>query len=87
MTTKNVTNIGDLTKPVLKKYSCFGCGGLVNVHLDKETHRKIINRGNKTIQNIIPNLDISTREFFITGMCPNCQDEMYSNLREFEDED
>ena len=83
---ENITHIGDITKPITKTYSCFGCKGEVHIHLDKELLNKIVNRGPTSIQRVFPS-NASDREFFITGMCPNCQDEMYNNLREFEDED
>lgn len=32
------------------------------------------------IQNAMPNLDASTREMLISGMCPKCQEDIFGNF-------
>ena len=73
-----ITHIGNKNESVYRIHNCKTCNNVVYVHMDKETYEKVINR-DEPIQNIIPNSDVVTREYFITGMCKICQDDMFKN--------
>lgn len=73
-----ITHIGNKELDVCRIHKCATCDNLVHVHMTEETYKKVVNRDD-LIQNVIPNSDVVTREFFITGTCPECQDKMFDH--------
>ena len=73
-----ITHIGNKEHGVCRIHKCATCDNLVHVHMAEETYKKVVNRDD-LIQNVIPNSDVVTREFFISGMCPACQDKMFDH--------
>lgn len=69
-------HIGNKNIKVCKTHKCLICDNIVHVHLDNETYNKIVNRDG-FIQDLLPNYSIVDREFFISGMCPACQDKIF----------
>lgn len=60
------------------KVTCVFCGGNnVEVPITEEQYERIVNRDD-LIQNIVPELSPEYREMFISGMCPDCWNEMFS---------
>lgn len=73
-----ITHIGNKEHGVCRIHKCATCDNLVHVHMTEETYKKVVNRED-LIQNVIPNSDVVTREFFVTGMCEECQDKMFDH--------
>ena len=73
-----ITHIGNKEHGVCRIHKCTTCDNLVHVHMNEETYKKVVNRED-LIQNVIPNSDVVTREFFVTGTCPECQDKMFDH--------
>ena len=62
---------------VSKNCKCVFCNGKVLIQLKKKTYDSIVNRGNKRIQLVVPNMPNEDREFFISGICKECQDKIF----------
>lgn len=69
-------HIGNKSVDVYKTHKCLFCDNIVHVHMDEETYIKVVN-GEDFIQNILPDYSLEDREFFITGMCPECQKDIF----------
>lgn len=62
------------------KRPCMLCGKFSEMQFTGEEMHKYITEyrnGGKTIQSVFPDMPANKREFLITGMCPECQAEMF----------
>lgn len=57
--------------------NCIFCGNEVIIRLTDKTYNKILNKGTTPIQRLGINLSATDREFFISGMCKNCQKDIF----------
>ena len=60
-----------------------GCSNHTIMHLETDAYESWIN--GTLIQDAFPELTVDQREFLITGICPECQDELYNFLEDEEE--
>lgn len=56
---------------------CPFCKGISSVELTDEQYEAVTERGDKRIQDVVPDLSPSIRELFISGICSRCWDELF----------
>ena len=65
--------------------TCPFCGKLTEIEVDEKTFARY-QAGEVLIQDAFPELNASERELLITGMCFDCQDRVFNDEDEWEDD-
>ena len=55
---------------------CVSCGEVYHVHITPEQYHKICER-KECIQDILPDVEPGIRELFISGICPECWNNLF----------
>lgn len=57
---------------------CPSCGKVWNVVISVEQFTEMQTPGSKRIQEILPDVPAAEREFFLTGICPECWNNIFA---------
>lgn len=60
---------------ITKKAKCVFCHKLVEIKMPAEGYKKYVEGA--LIQDAFPNMRIADREFLISGICENCQNDIF----------
>lgn len=64
---------------------CPFCGAISCVDVHEDDYHSWV--GGMSVQNAFPYLSATKRELLVSGMCPNCQDDVFGSEDEPSDED
>lgn len=61
---------------------CLGCGEEVPIRIDVKDYEEYLSPNRRHIQDIFPYLTPVEREMFISRLCPECWEDMFSDYDE-----
>ncbi len=70
--------MSNMKNPMTLEVDCRICGKTVNLVIEQEDFKKFKNREG-AVQNIFPYLSADEREMLISGICPDCWEELFNN--------